>query len=260
MFKAFIKKIIFWKKISNSDIYQRVRFPSEFKERQVEPNFYRKFLGSHPAKNKLIFDVGANMGHKSLIFSKLAKKVVAFEPSKKLFGFLQQRFKNSNITLFNYALGSSVSESKIYVVENNEAYNSLNKKHIETTTSNRGIATLETVKRQIVKVETLENFIQKFKIPKYIKIDVEGFELEVLRGLRTPVPLISFEANLPEFRSESILSIEYLDEISSGRYRFNFATGNYFLKQDFLEMEEAIRFIKETDLRYVEIYVRLELD
>lgn len=260
MIKSYLRKTRLWKAISHSDLYQRLRFPEEFRKSQEEPDFYKTFLKSHPAKNNLIFDVGANMGHKSLVFSKLAKKVIAFEPSRKLFEHLQRRYENSNVSVFNYALGNIVSEKELYLVESNEAYNSLNKKHIETTTSSRGIATLETVKRQIVKVETLENFIQQFKIPKYIKIDVEGFELEVLRGLKTPVPLISFEANLPEFRSESILSIEYLNEISSGRYRFNFATGNYFLNHDFQEMEEAIRFIKGTDLRYVEIYVRLELD
>ena len=260
MFKAFIKKIIFWKKISNSDIYQRLRFPSEFKERQVEPNFYRKFLRSHPAKNKLIFDVGANMGHKSIIFSKLAKKVVAFEPSEKLFAFLLRRFKNSNITLFNYALGSSVSESKIYVVENNEAYNSLNKKHIETTTSNRGIATLDTVKSQIIKVEVIENYIQKFGEPKYIKIDVEGYELEVLKGLKTPVPLLSFEANLPEFYTETIESIEYLDKLSSGNYVFNFANDNFFLTEEFMSTKKAIKYIKESRLSYLEIFVKLKCD
>ncbi len=92
-------------------------------------------------------------------------------------------------------MGDIVGNSDIYLVENNEAYNSLNRKHIETTTTSRGIANLETVKCQKVKVEVLENFIHKFGTPKYIKIDVEGYELEVLKGLQTAVPLLSFEAN-----------------------------------------------------------------
>jgi len=61
------------------------------------------------------------MGNKSIIFSKLAKKVVAFEPSENLFIYLLKGFENSNVTLFNYALGRCVYESDFYIVGNNEA-------------------------------------------------------------------------------------------------------------------------------------------
>jgi len=260
MIKAIIKKSKLWKTISKSGLYQKLRFPAKYKIQQEEPDFYKKFLKSHPAKNNLIFDVGANMGHKSIIFSRLAKKVVAFEPSEKLFDFLQKRFNNSNVTLFNYALGNAVTDSDFYVVENNEAYNSLNKKHIETTTTSRGIATINTVKHKKVKVEVLENFIKKFGIPKYIKIDVEGYEYEVIKGLITPVPLLSFEVNLPEFLSESIQTINHLDLISSNKYRFNFATSNFFLNEKFIGKEDAIQFLRETALQYLEIYVKFDLD
>lgn len=257
MIKSFIKKTQLWRKVSQSDLYQRLRFPVKYKEQQIEPNFYRNFLNSHPSKNNLIFDVGANMGHKSIIFSRLAKKVVAFEPSEKLYTFLKNRFIKSNVQLYNYALGSSVSELDFYLVENNEAYNSLNKKHIKTTTAYRGIATLETVKRQKIKVEVVENFIIKYGVPKYIKIDVEGYEYEVLKGLKTLVPLLSFEANLPEFLEESINSINYLDRLSLNRYNYNFANSNFFLNEEFISKEPAINFLKNTQLEYVEIYVKL---
>lgn len=259
MIKEFIKSILFWKAISKSKIYRRMRFPSEFKKWQVEPEFYKKFLRSHPSKNNLIFDVGANIGNKSKIFSSLANRVVAFEPSDKLFNFLQLKFKDSNVTLYNCALGSRVAESMMYVVENNEAYNSLNIKHIETTASYKGIANLDSVKRKKIKVDTVENFIQKFGVPKYIKIDVEGYELEVLKGLKTPVPLLSFEANLPEFCNETIQSIKYLDELSPDNYTFNFATGNFFLEENYMIKEDAINYIENTPLFYLEVFARLRL-
>lgn len=104
----------------------------------------------------------------------------------------------------------------------------------------------------------LENFICKFGLPKYIKIDVEGYELEVLKGLETPIPLLSFEANLPEFRVETIKSIEYLHNLSSGKYVYNFANDNFFLKEDFISKDEAIDYITTTKLHYLEIYVRMD--
>jgi FkbM family methyltransferase len=228
MIKSYIKNSSFWKKVSHSNLYQMFRFPEKYKEQQEEPNFYKNFLKYHPSNQSLIFDIGANKGYKSVIFSKLVKKVVAFEPSEKLYHYLQKRFVNSNVIIYNLALGSSVCESDFYLVENNEAYNSLNKKHIESITASRGIATIENVMHKKVKVEVVEKFIEKYGVPKYIKIDVEGFEYEVIKGMKTPVPLISFEANLPEFYDESIQSIEYLDLISFNNYRFNFATANFF--------------------------------
>ncbi len=43
-----------------------------------------------------------------------------------------------------------------------------------------------------------------------MKIDVEGLEPSVIRGLRRPVPYLSFEVNLPEFRPEGLECVELL--------------------------------------------------
>lgn len=257
MIKNYLKTTRLWKVIAASDFYNRLRDPVAYNQQQVEPNFFKNLFKSHPSKNNLIFDVGANIGSKSVIFSKLAKKVIAFEPSEKLFIFLNNRFKGSNVTIYNLALGSSIKSSDFYIVENNEAYNSLNKKHIEITATDRNIATIETVKHKEVRVEIIETFIQKYGIPKYIKIDVEGYEYEVIKGLKTPVQFLSFEANLPEFCEESIQSINYLDKISLHQYTYNFTTDNYFLLKNFVTKIEAIKFLRNTKLDYLEVYAKL---
>ena len=256
--KVILKKIRLWDAIMYSNLYQKYKYPKKFKKQKEEEKFYKFFLKSHPAKNDLIFDVGANIGSKSKIFSKLAKNIIAFEPSPKLFSFLQTKFRNTNVKVYNYALGTNVSKSFLYIVEENEAYNSLKKKHIITTVSSRGIATLDSVKKEKIKIEKLENFITKFGIPKYIKIDVEGYEYEVLKGMETVVPLLSFEVNLPEFLNESLKAIAYLQNISSNKYLFNFSSStNSFLENEFLSAEKAKFFLQKTDLSYLEIYAYL---
>lgn len=257
--KSYLKQTQIWKFISKSDFYNRIRDPDNYRKLQEEPNFYKMILKMHPSKNDLIFDIGANIGSKSIIFSKLARRVVSFEPSIKLFDFLQKKFEDSNVLVYNYALGEQVSTSNLYIVENNEAYNSLNKKHIEITATSRKIATLNSVKHQQVKVEIVEHFITEFGLPKYIKIDVEGYEYEVIKGLESIVPIVSFEANLPEFREESIHVIEYLDVLSLSRYKYNFTVFNSFIAVNFMAKEEAIEFLINTKLEYVEIYAILDL-
>ena len=259
MIKSFLKNTRLWIVISNSDLYQKLRNPVGFKKYQEEVNFYSQLLAAINYPKELIFDVGANLGKKSAIFSTLSKKVIAFEPSEKLFDYIRKRFKNSHVELFNCALGSTVSSSEFYEINGNEAYNSLSKKHIETTVTKRNISTIELVNTRKVNVEIIENFIRKFGVPVYIKIDVEGYEYEVIKGLKTPVPLISFEANLPEFRDESINIIEYLSTISWDKYQFNFTSGNFLLLPNFVNKEVAIDFLSQTQYRYVEIYAKLEL-
>jgi FkbM family methyltransferase len=258
MIKSYLKNTRIWIAISHSDFYQKIRNPVTYKKSVEEKNIYKKLLSGVDYKNELIFDVGANKGDKSAIFLALTKKVIAFEPSEKWFAFLMKRFRNQNIELFNFALGGAESFLEYYEIENNEGYNSLSKKHIETTVTARGISTLSSVKSKKIKVEIIENFITRFGKPIYIKIDVEGYEYEVIKGLKSAVPIISFEANLPEFCDETIQIIEYLTNNLSDRYRFNFIAESSFLKDQFLSKEEAIKVLQTTSFRYLEIYARLE--
>lgn len=246
-----------WIRISHSDFYKKYRHPKEYKNQKEEFQFYKTLILELPFNADLIFDVGANIGVKSKMFSKLSKRVLAFEPSSKLVSILKSTFKNSNVEIFNCALGKEIAILDYYEVVGNEAYNSLSKKHIQTTVTERNIADEGSVKTKKVQVEKIENFIKQYGVPVYIKIDVEGYEYEVIQGLETPVPLISFELNLPEFSQESIKIIEYLSKISSGRYHYNFTTESSFLLQDFINSKEAVEYITSTQLRYLEVYARL---
>ena len=257
MLKTYLKRTPLGIKILYSDLYQKIRHNDEYKKQKEEYNFYKNLIQSLHFKYGLIIDVGANVGNKSKLFSKLAKKVLAFEPSPKSFYILKHRFNNSNVEIFNCALGSVKSTLDFYEVEENLAYSSLSEKHIKTTVTERNVTSFDSIKKNKVIVEKIEDYLRKFGIPIYIKIDVEGYEYEVIQGLVTAVPLISFEANLPEFSQESINCINHLSNISSDNYIFNFATENSFLVENFMKRNEAIDFLEETKLRYLEIYAQL---
>ena len=76
-----------------------------------------------------------------------------------------------------------------------------------------------------MEVETisLDNLITKCGIPDFCKIDVEGYEKEVLSGLSQKIGMISFEFNYPTFEQETRFCLEKLYNL--GYIQFNFSIG-----------------------------------
>jgi FkbM family methyltransferase len=138
-------------------------------------------------KNLTSIDIGANRGAYTYWLSRLSPKVLAFEPLTYLADFLK-KVVPANVKVFNYALSSKTGEAKIsiplvngYPVEGEATLNLL-----DCPTENCS-----------VRLARLDDY--KLSDIGFIKIDVEGHELELLKGARatiqgnTPVILIEIE-------------------------------------------------------------------
>jgi len=113
-------------------------------------------------------------------------------------------------------------------------------------------------KKIMVDVTTLDDLIIKFGEPNYIKIDVEGFEHEVILGLTKKSGIISFEFT-SEFIDDAFKSINYL--ISLGYSDFNFSIGErrkfYTQWKDVDGIKEHINdIIKEDSLVWGDLYCK----
>ena len=128
----------------------------------------------------VVLDVGANIGDWSkLVTSKLARvEIHAFEPSRETFLALKDAAKAlPNVHIHNFGCGAEDSSRDLYFDEIKSGMASLSKRNLKHLNIN--FENFESVE-----IRRLDNFLNNSSIkPDGIKIDVEGHELEVLKGL-----------------------------------------------------------------------------
>jgi len=143
---------------------------------EIETNGEGDFIKKNSKHFDVVFDVGANIGEWSNLIGETLpnSKIYSFEPSKSTFTTLSQNIKSKNISAFNIGLGDKKEEKTFYIYGGDSTLNSSINRDIESHTK-----TIESAK-----FDTLENFCSEHKIPKisFLKIDVEGGELSVLKG------------------------------------------------------------------------------
>jgi len=211
------------------DLYWLVANPDLIRRRREEMRFYNTLLADRK-RGALVFDVGANCGGKTDIFLRLGAKVVAVEPDNFNQNVLKRKFYSYRlwkkpVTIVDKALSDRNSVGTMWIDSPGSALNTLSDKWASTlrSDSDRFGSVLTFKEQRQVQITTLEDLFDIYGVPCFVKIDVEGFEINVLRGMKRPVPLLSFEVNLPEFRNEGIDCIELLQGIDPGG-SFNYAS------------------------------------
>ncbi|MDQ3110740.1 MAG: FkbM family methyltransferase [Bacteroidota bacterium] len=168
----------------------------------------------------LVFDVGANLGNYSAVFLEKNAKVIAVEPQSYCIDFLKLRFgKNSAIKIIHCGLGANEEEKEL-MVSSAHTLSSFNKEWVEGVNKTERFKPSNAVweKKERISMRTLDGLIKEYGLPSYLKIDVEGYEKEVLRGLSRPVETVSFEFTIPELANDAVECVRMLAAI--GLYEF----------------------------------------
>jgi FkbM family methyltransferase len=223
--KQIIRKTPIFKILKN---IQLRRIANRFSQHDLSMlNFYSSFLSS----GDLCFDVGANTGNRTKIFLKLGARVVAIEPQKECADHISMLYGHKKqMTLVRKALGAKEGEAEMQISSVN-VISSISQEWIDSVKKSGRFAKYKWDKSQTIQLTTLDSLISSFGIPAFIKIDVEGYEYEVLKGLSKPLKFVSFEFT-PEFMESTFFCIDHLERL--GKIRLNYSLG------------ESMKFANET--------------
>lgn len=191
----FLRRFKGWQRVATAlagdrgefDVRSRgVRFAGDLGshiERQVylfgayEREYIDLFVDTVP-RTGVVLDIGANVGNHALCFARQFEKVLAFDPNPAVWPQLERNIalnRADNVEVHKIGAAEEAGEFPLY----------------DTQTSNKGLATFLSVKQYrapirqvgVARTEKLDDYLKEPRIDA-VKIDVQGYEPQVLRGMR----------------------------------------------------------------------------
>ncbi len=145
-------------------------------------------------RGDLVFDIGAHVGDRVASFRRLGLRVVAVEPQPLLAHLLRLLYgRDRQVTIVQAAVGAAPGSTELYVNLDNPTVSTASPEFIQAAAGDGAWQGQRWERRVRVPVTTMDTLSQRFGPPRFVKIDVEGYEDQVLRGLSRPPAAFSFE-------------------------------------------------------------------
>jgi FkbM family methyltransferase len=197
--------------------YQFLFDRARFEHRQNMRRFYGRFVH----RGDLVFDVGAHIGRYSETFADLGGRVISVEPNPRCCEQLLRLSKVRDVRVENCAAGDIPGRLKLRICEDSVLSTVAEAYYEEASRSpiHKGVRWMESVDVEVV---TLDQLAQRYGVPAFVKIDAEGYDNHVLRGMsfRPRALIFEYARILPEVAARC-----FETPILSSGYEFNFSRG-----------------------------------
>jgi membrane glycosyltransferase len=210
----------------------------------------------------LAFDLGSHVGDRVDSFLRLGCRVVAVEPQPALLALLRTIYRGrAEVVIEPLAAGEAEGEIELHLNIANPTVATGSTAFIASAAGAPGWEGQRWSARTVVPLTTLDRLVARHGRPAFVKIDVEGLEDRVLRGLTRPVPALSFEFTTIQ-RDVALAALRRCAEL--GRYRFDATLGesHTLVHGRWLEAEEMAKWLAElpVEANSGDVYAVLEVE
>ncbi|MFM9848820.1 MAG: FkbM family methyltransferase [Hyphomicrobiaceae bacterium] len=180
---------------------------------------YARFL----KPGQLAFDIGSHVGDRIGSFRRVGARVVALEPQPLCARAISAIYAGDNsVRLVEAACGPQPGTLTLHINSRNPTVTTASNDFVRAADGAGGWEGQVWDQSIAVPVTTFDALIAEHGTPDFAKIDVEGFEADVLAGLSAPVPALSFEFTT----IQRDVAVRCLDRLMLlGDYRFDIALG-----------------------------------
>ncbi len=179
--------------------------------------FYKPFI----QPGDLCFDLGAHLGNRTAVWQKLGARVIAVEPQPRCIRELRSRFDNDpTICILPVGVAKQAGTAILHINSASPTISTLREPAWQTYMASFSSRAESWNEKVIIETITLNDLIKDYGLPVFCKIDVEGYELDVLEGLHQPLPHLSVEF----FSQDLDAAWALLDRLEAlGNYTFNYS-------------------------------------
>jgi FkbM family methyltransferase len=188
---------------------------------------------------ELVFDIGAHTGAKTEWYLNRGARVVAVEPQQACLDALQSRLgQHRNLTIVQRGVSDAAGTLIMHINEAAPVLSTFSQKWMTGRFKDQ-------VWEHHVEVEmtTLDQLVSEFGSPRYIKIDVEGLEKQVMLGLTGKNGTISLEFT-SEFFDDSRDLIWYARGLGYKRFNYSFGESDSFALPAWVDAAELVSTLR----------------
>jgi FkbM family methyltransferase len=235
-------------------VYRRL-----FQRRQnAEHSRMRLFYSQFFASGDLVFDVGANQGEYAEIFALNGARVIAIEPNPAFRSRLEKLTKIRSIVP-EFCAAGDVEGSATLNVCSQSGFSTLQPEMIEWSKDSPDYRDVQWTSRVTVPIVTLKTLAERHGFPVFVKIDVEGFEYQVISGMSFNPRFVSFEFGARHKQS----ALQCISDLGRRGYRFNPIIGRVFAFdfERWISAQEATDWLTKYSVdrgEYGDMFARLE--